>query len=385
MWGRGDLVYWHVWGEFLGVHHCCQVSRPLVEQACRKGSVSGLGRQGLLNAEALDSPTGTGRRLLCVASKPDTRSSGQKRGAPTAGVRLPELQRLFGGPEGALGQGQGLPTRLPTRVRRGFHRLRWAMWPPASGGARPLPSPSLSPVSQTGLRDPGLSTLRVHGYWSVTPVRFPNTHTPGVTLDKLWNLSETADTPKEGCKAGLQSEGLNLVAQQPGDHWREGRPGHSGNTEAQILCWEGHGLSAPQGPQSSACWGAAAGTQEVLRKHPPALSSCSLQPHGQTSSHVSSSLTALRGPSTHPDSPTSPGKGVPKCPSPPCPEARLPLHAHLPLRPQPTGPAELQPGAQLVRPLEGPSKDFWRNKAFSPGQLHSLCPMLFGLPQANGS
>lgn len=68
-----------------------------------------------------------------MASKPDTRSSGQKRGAPplqesalTPSDPLPELQgpSWRGLPVRAarLGQGQGLPATLPTRVGRGFHR-----------------------------------------------------------------------------------------------------------------------------------------------------------------------------------------------------------------------------------------------------------------------
>lgn len=60
-----------------------------------------------------------------MASKPDTRSSGQKRGAPPLQRSAPELQGpSWGGlPVRAarLGQGQGLPAMLPTRVRRGFH------------------------------------------------------------------------------------------------------------------------------------------------------------------------------------------------------------------------------------------------------------------------
>lgn len=54
-------------------------------------------------------------------------------------------------------------------------------------------------------------------------------------------------------------------------------------------------MSAPPGPLSPLhVGGAAAGTQEVLRKHPPALSSCSLHPTGQTSSHVSSQVSLPR-------------------------------------------------------------------------------------------
>lgn len=63
-----------------------------------------------------------------------------------------------------------------------------------------------------------------------------------------------------------------------------GRPGRSGKTEAaDPLVGGGTFLvCSPRAPQSSACWGRCCGHTEVLRKHPPALSSCSLHPTGQT-------------------------------------------------------------------------------------------------------
>ena len=98
-----------------------------------------------------------------MASKPDTRSSGQKRGAPplqesalTPSDPPPRAARPFvegsasagsqagpgSGPAGHAAHqgGEGLPPKL-----------RWAVWPSASGGARPLPSQPVSCL-QTGLR-----------------------------------------------------------------------------------------------------------------------------------------------------------------------------------------------------------------------------------------
>lgn len=178
--------------------------------------------------------------------------------------------------------GEGLPPKL-----------RWAVWPSASGGARPLPSQPVSCL-QTGLRWDPAEHPGVHGYLVRDPgPAFPPTHTPWVTLDKLWNLSETADTPMRW--PGLLGKGAAVPeAQQPGHSgaggkaralWEDGSCRSSG--------WEGHvPCLLPPGPLSPLhVGGAAAGTQEVLRKHPPALSSCSLHPTGQTPSHVSSQVS----------------------------------------------------------------------------------------------
>ena len=111
-------------------------------------------------------------------------------------------------------------------------------------------------------------------------------------MDKLWNLSETADSPMRW-PGLLRKGGFVPTAQQPGRplwRWQEGQ-GSLGRWKLQIL-WLGgaRSLSAPPGPLSPMhVEGAAAGTQEVLRKHPPALSSCSLHPTGP--SHVSSQVS----------------------------------------------------------------------------------------------
>lgn len=47
-------------GEFLDVHHRCHGAQALGGAGLQEGRVLGVGRQGLLNAKALDSPTGTG-------------------------------------------------------------------------------------------------------------------------------------------------------------------------------------------------------------------------------------------------------------------------------------------------------------------------------------
>lgn len=258
------------------------------------------------------------------------------------------------------------------------------MWPSASGGARPLPSQPVSCL-QTGLRWDPAEHPGVHGYLVRDPgPAFPPTHTPWVTLDKLWNLSETADTPMRW--PGLLGKGAAVPeAQQPGRplwRWREGQ-GALGRRKLQILRLGGaRSLSAsPRAPQSSACWGRCCGHTGSAQKTPTSSEQLLTAPHWPDPiSRVLPGLTAPRDPSTHPDSP-GPRlvQGVPSSTPPrPCPEARLPLHAHLPLRvPSPPGWGQSRvPGAQLGSdPWRAPASISGRNKAFPPGLgAAPLCP-----------
>ena len=52
----GDLWRLEQEGEFLDVHHRCHGAQALGGAGLQEGRVLGAGRQGLLNAKALDSP-----------------------------------------------------------------------------------------------------------------------------------------------------------------------------------------------------------------------------------------------------------------------------------------------------------------------------------------
>lgn len=182
----------------------------------------------------------------------------------------------------------------------------------------------------------------------------------------------------------LRKGGAVPAAQQPGRplwRWREGQ-GTLGRRKLQIL-WLGgaRSLSAPPGPLSPLhVGGAAAGTQEVLRKHPPALSSCSLHPTGQTSSHVSSQVSLPREapPPTRTARDLAWCKGSQTVPLPAPAQRPGSLYTHTCPCASPAHRAQLRSD-----PWRAPASISGRNKVFPPGWVLHPCAHV-GLPPANG-
>lgn len=151
----GDLWRLEQEGEFLDVHHRCHGAQALGGAGLQEGRVLGAGRQGLLNAKALDSPTGLGRRLPCCGFRARQPFIRTEKGRPsTAGVcsdplRPPGAARPFMGVSASAGSqagpGSGPAGHAAHQGGEGLPpKLRWSVWLVASDGARPLPSQPVS-------------------------------------------------------------------------------------------------------------------------------------------------------------------------------------------------------------------------------------------------
>ena len=200
-------------------------------------------------------------------------------------------------------------------------------------------------------------------------------------LDKLWNLSETADTPVRW--PGLLGKGGGIpAAQQPGRPlwcWWEGQ-GALGRRKLQILWLGGHvPCLLPQGPSVLCMLGA------LLRAHRSAQKTPTSSEQLLTASHWPDPVSSQASLPQETPPPTRAAQDLAWCkrspsstPHRPCPEARLPLHAHLPLHvssPPGWGQSHVS-GAQLrCDPWRAPASISGRNKAPQAGCC-TLMPVL---------
>ena len=206
-------------------------------------------------------------------------------------------------------------------------------------------------------------------------------------MDKLWNLSETADTPVRW--PGLLGKGGGIpAAQQPGRPlwcWWEGQ-GALGRRKLQILWLGGHvPCLLPQGPSVLCMLGA------LLRAHRSAQKTPTSSEQLLTASHWPDPVSSQASLPQETPPPTRAAQDLAWCksspsstPHRPCPEARLPLHAHLPLHvssPPGWGQSHVS-GAQLRSdPWRAPASISGRNKAPPSWVLHPHARV--GLPPAN--